>query len=170
MNTSQLPHSENQFVSKTIWPLVYGTLGIVLASLGIVSVLCFSPFVIIDAVYEDSWLSGPIYIIYCFITTVIELVLCAWLLASSIGLIKRKFSSYRSLCVWAILVIIYFLVSAPLEVLEVFVDPEITEQGSFMLLMLVALSVIFMLLLSFPITLLSWLKRQKIKKEIQNWL
>ncbi len=120
--------------SMTSWPTVIGVIGIVLAALTILGSICvfaFASNLLAGLISEEQQANMPptLFSTESVVSSIIGFIIALWLLFGSIGLIQRRGSSRGILNGWAIVAIIWTLISTTWVLIDLNQASEQTNEA-----------------------------------------
>jgi hypothetical protein len=153
---------------RTTWPLVIGTISIVLGSVGALQYGAGFYFVITELRYL-----GPIAV------SALILLLSVWLLMAAIGVVRRKGRAVQSLRRWALVKIAIYGISMAGVIVALFTMSNVAAKFAQLLgpktnymgpgAFAVALLVVLSWFLLWPTVILIWLSRGSVRDEVERW-
>ncbi len=166
------------------WPMVFGVIGIIFASLGLLGGCCGIMMPLIWPAYVD-WLANFMPnekmveamrqmrppIAWTLLSSVLGLAMAILLLTGSIKLIRRKASGVSMCKLWAWINIPWTLIAIPLSMMIQPQMPPDLQQGGFGMQAGAAFGACFGAVwgLTFPIVMLIWFARRAIKDDVRGW-
>ena len=166
------------------WPMVFGVIGIIIASFGLLGGCCgiglasmwpayvdwLSNFVADDKMIEAMRLMRP-PLAWTVLSGILGLVIAVLLMIGSIRLIRRNASGVTVCKIWAWINIPWTLIAVPVSIMIQPQMPPDLQQGA---LGMQAGAVIGPCIgvvwgLAFPIVMLIWFARRAIKDDVRGW-
>lgn len=170
------------------WPTVFGIIGIIVASLGLVGVCCIlaspvaTPFFINmmeqqgNAAQDqiDAMKASVVPLWYAAPAAVVTLALSVLLMTVSIGLLRRREKAVGLAKTWAVLEIIWVLVSTPVSIwmqlqAQARMPAGSPQAMSPMIGLVFGTCVGLVLGVGLPVFALIWLNRAKVKDDVARW-
>lgn len=185
------PQSPGEFddgplISESKWPKGFGITSIVFGALGLICFGCGSINLILTPMLSNLSPQSPAgpsgaQLAMQAASTLLSFCLSIWLLIAGIGLVRFKPWSVRNHQLWALVKIVIVVLGTCLSYLFAEesvrqVNDQLSQQGQVtppftmsVEIMYIVLSVSLVWFLVYPVILLLFMSRNKIREEIQTW-
>lgn len=178
--------SPPELAEPSSWPTVFGVIGIIIASLGILGGCCgvampfaWAPFITmmensgnVPAEDIDRMRNSVPPAAWMFAAGAVGLILASMLLTGSIGMLRRRESGYKLCRLWCWIIILWAAISIPVNFLLTPRPPTGSQPGGQAGQLVgsafgICLGVL--LWIAFPIFMLVWFSRASVKHEVAGW-
>lgn len=166
------------------WPMVFGVIGIIIASFGLLGACCgmvmplawpayvdlIAKFLPDEKIVEAMRHMRP-PIAWTLLSSVLGLATAILLLTGSIKLIRRNASGVSMCKLWAWIIIPWTLIAIPVSMMIQPQMPPDLQRGGLNMQVGAGMGACFGVVwgLTFPIVMLIWFARRAVKDEVRGW-